>query len=132
MLGAGCAMRTGHTIQPYGRDAKAAHELEDQAIRECRARRGTQPPASFTTDGCSWWPDGNYARCCVDHDRAYWCGGTFKERMNADAALAACVEKEGGDTIACMMRAGVFVGGAQLWPTSFRWGYGWAYPSDGP
>jgi hypothetical protein len=27
------------------------------------------------------------------------------------------------------MRGGVLVGGMQLLPTPFRWGYGWPYPS---
>lgn len=134
LAGAGCTIRTGHTIAPYGRDAPAAHRLEDEAIRECRERRGgAQPPASFTTDGCSWWLDGDWVECCVTHDRAYWCGGTFAERMDADRRLAACVRERGGSALlATLMRGGVLVGGAQVLPTSFRWGYGWPYPCAGP
>jgi len=44
----------------------------------------------FTTDGCSAFPDGTPAHrdlwlnCCIQHDLAYWKGGTHTERLNAD------------------------------------------------
>ncbi len=30
--------------------------------------------------------------------------------------------------VAAVMRVGVVIGGSPLWPSSFRWGYGWPYP----
>jgi hypothetical protein len=88
----------------------------------------------FTTDGCSVFPDGTLAHkelwlsCCTAHDLAYWQGGTYEERLQADQALEICVTQVGEPRIAKLMLAGVRVGGTPYLPTSFRWGYGWPYP----
>lgn len=88
----------------------------------------------FTSDGCSDFPDGTpsnktlWLACCVAHDRAYWAGGTARERAQADAVLRACVANVGEPQIAALMLAGVRVGGSPYWPTRFRWGYGWPWP----
>ncbi len=87
----------------------------------------------FTSDGCSSFPDGTldqkqlWQACCTEHDYAYWKGGTYSEREEADEALRACVSKVGETSLALLMMAGVRVGGSPLFPTSFRWGYGWQY-----
>ncbi len=88
----------------------------------------------FTSDGCSAFPDGTVVQnelwltCCTDHDYAYWKGGTYREREEADLALKECVGAVGEVEIAILMLAGVRVGGTPFLPTSFRWGYGWPYP----
>ncbi len=88
----------------------------------------------FTSDGCSAFPDGTLAqkelwlRCCVEHDKAYWQGGTKQQRLDSDLKLKQCVETVGKPQIAKLMLAGVRVGGSPYWPTKFRWGYGWEYP----
>jgi len=88
----------------------------------------------FTSDGCSVFPDGTLAQrqlwlsCCTAHDRAYWQGGTYEERLAADKALKLCVEKAGEAEIAFLMLTGVRVGGTPYLPMAFRWGYGWPYP----
>lgn len=87
----------------------------------------------FTTDGCSRFPDGTpsqeelWLKCCLDHDIAYWRGGTSDERVAADQILKQCVSAVGEPEIALLMLAGVRVGGTPYLPTSFRWGYGWPY-----
>ena len=88
----------------------------------------------FSTDGCSLYPDGSastgkdWCSCCVAHDRAYWRGGSEAERLKADEALRACVLAKTDDPArAATMFNGVRLGGSALWPTGFRWGYGWAY-----
>ncbi|MGB0733977.1 MAG: FAD-binding oxidoreductase [Pontibacterium sp.] len=93
----------------------------------------------FASDGCSSFPDGTFAQnqlwlaCCVEHDLAYWKGGTKAERELADLALEKCVVSVGEQQIAKLMLAGVRVGGTPYLPTTFRWGYGWPYPrSYGP
>jgi len=89
---------------------------------------------AFTTDGCSMFPDGTYQQnelwlsCCTAHDIAYWQGGTFEQRLNADQELKSCVAKVGQPEIAQLMLMGVRAGGTPYLPTSFRWGYGWSYP----
>ncbi|BFM13951.1 hypothetical protein R50073_01340 [Maricurvus nonylphenolicus] len=88
----------------------------------------------FTSDGCSAFPDGTFAQnelwlaCCTAHDYAYWQGGTYEERKEADIALQQCVAQVGEEEIALLMLAGVRVGGTPFLPTTFRWGYGWPYP----
>lgn len=88
----------------------------------------------FTSDGCSAFPDGTYQQqelwlsCCTAHDRAYWQGGTYDERLAADNELKQCVTNVGEKQIADIMLAGVRVGGTPFLPTQFRWGYGWPYP----
>jgi len=88
----------------------------------------------FISDGCSGFPDGTlqqqalWQRCCVIHDKSYWMGGSYEQRLAADEALKVCVEEVGEAEIAQLMLAGVRVGGTPYLPTSFRWGYGWPYP----
>lgn len=88
----------------------------------------------FTSDGCSAFPNGTreqqqlWLGCCTAHDYAYWKGGTFRERLDADLALRECVRKVGAPEIAALMLAGVRVGGTPFLPTEFRWGYGWKWP----
>jgi hypothetical protein len=88
----------------------------------------------FTTDGCSLFPNGTaeqkdlWLACCIDHDLAYWMGGTSVERERADRQLKECVVHAGEPDIARLMLAGVRVGGTPYLPTSFRWGYGWPWP----
>lgn len=96
------------------------------------AAPGTLKP--FRSDGCSCFPEGTseyrdlWLHCCIEHDKAYWRGGTREERLAADRALRNCVAACGKPDIAELMLLGVRVGGAPWWPTSFRWGYGWPYP----
>jgi uncharacterized membrane protein len=88
----------------------------------------------FTSDGCSSFPDGTFEQqrlwlsCCIDHDRAYWQGGSYQQRLDTDLALRTCVSSIGEPVIAELMLSGVRVGGSPYWPTRFRWGYGWPYP----
>ena len=88
----------------------------------------------FTSDGCSSFPDGTleqrdlWLSCCTAHDVAYWKGGTYEQRLQADVDLKNCVNEVGEPEIALLMLAGVRVGGTPFLPTSFRWGYGWGYP----
>jgi hypothetical protein len=94
----------------------------------------TEQLKPFTTDGCSDFPNGTpkhrklWLKCCIEHDKKYWMGGTYKQRLQADFDLRACVQAVGKPAIAELMLAGVRVGGSPWWPTRFRWGYGWPYP----
>ncbi|MBU2872231.1 hypothetical protein [Colwellia sp. E2M01] len=95
--------------------------MNDEAIRP------------FTSDGCSLFPNGTpkqselWLTCCTAHDYAYWQGGTYQQKVNADESLKQCVAEVGQPKIANLMLAGVIVGGSPYLPTPFRWGYGWSY-----
>jgi len=85
----------------------------------------------FTTDGCSLFPDGSlsndslWLHCCRAHDFDYWQGGTQSQRVASDKRLQHCVEQVSPFGLGVMMYLGVRIGGSPMWPTSFRWGYGW-------
>jgi hypothetical protein len=92
----------------------------------------------FKTDGCSMFPDGTlsdptrWQLCCLEHDFAYYIGGTRQQRADADAALGACVEEVASATLGNLMWFGVRIGGTPALPTPWRWGFGWRYdPFDG-
>ncbi len=88
----------------------------------------------FHSDGCSLFPDQNiitqkdWNDCCVEHDIAYWHGGTKAQRATADSLLRVCVlRKAGSKKLADLMYKGVRLGGSPYFPTWYRWGYGWNY-----
>ncbi len=89
--------------------------------------------APFSTDGCSAFPEGTFEQqslwfdCCISHDLAYWKGGSFAQRQQADRELEACVSQLGEPDIAQLMYHGVRIGGTPHIPAPFRWGYGWPF-----
>jgi hypothetical protein len=129
VYGAGCgvALRR-HTMSRYADDPAAAAQVENDATRVCTASGQPQPPRPFRVDGCSVFPDGNWGECCKEHDIAYWCGGSYLDRLWADLRLGGCVAREGwpvvGQALALFMPLGVQAGGMSVLPTWFRWGYG--------
>ena len=100
-------------------------------------RPGISEISSFRSDACSMFPEGTFGNgdlweeCCVEHDIAYWQGGTVADRLAADERLRECVEqKTGNRVLARMMYDGVRAGGSPSFPTWYRWAYGW--PSGRP
>jgi len=88
----------------------------------------------FSSDGCSLFSDGTAAdrtmwcECCLEHDMAYWQGGTKEQRRLADSRLRSCVARKSGSAeLAQTMYLGVTVGGSPYFPAWYRWGYGWPY-----
>ena len=86
----------------------------------------------FTSDGCSLFPDRSlidardWCECCVQHDIAYWQGGTELQRLAADEQLRACVlAKTDDELLAETMFNGVRMGGSPWFYNWYRWGYGW-------
>lgn len=92
----------------------------------------------FTTDGCSGgmtalWRlvfrrDPPWNDLCVQHDQAYWAGGTRADRFIADCDLMCGVMMRGHMTIAVLMFLAVRLGGHPLLPLPWRWGYGFKFP----
>jgi hypothetical protein len=84
-------------------------------------------PEGFKSDGCTGFPDGDYADCCYDHDLAYFKGGSWTARWRADKKLYKCVAAKKGVShkfTAPMMWLGVRVMGHPWVPTTARWGFG--------
>lgn len=79
------------------------------------------------SDGCTWFPDGNYRDCCVAHDREYFFGGSSKERWRSDKKLFQCVwakPKFYNKLVAPVMWLGVRVFGVPWLKTKASWGFG--------
>lgn len=95
-----------------------------------------QMPADFKSDNCTMFPDGNYADCCVEHDKEYYFGGSLKERRASDKRLKECVASKGRGwkrkLLASAMYIGVRIGGVHFLPTPFRWGFGNKWPRKEP
>lgn len=110
----------------------AITSISSLIISSYAAKNGHIKP--FTSDGCSAFPNGTFTQqnlwlsCCIVHDKLYWQGGTYQQRLKADQHLEKCVANIGQPKIAKLMLAGVRVGGSPYLPTKFRWGYGWKYP----
>ena len=121
---------TAHRLEPYRDQPAQAAALERRADQFCCQRRGPAdlPPHHFTTDGCSLWPDSTWVGCCVEHDMAYWCGGSCEDRVRADETLRECVAQNGPAGMGTVMYLGTRAGGPPWTPFPFRWGYGWDWP----
>jgi hypothetical protein len=92
-----------------------------------RYAAGDPPPKPFHSDGCTLVPDFDFGVCCEAHDRAYWQGGSCADRREADQRLVQCIREAGHPKLAPWYGAGVRVGGADIWPVPWRWGFGWPY-----
>jgi hypothetical protein len=103
------------------------------AVLTLGACQYTERLAPFASDGCSRFLDGTvtdpelWHHCCVEHDKAYWLGGDYGERMAADLRLQNCVVDAEQQALGAVMLTGVRVGGSPFWLTDYRWGYGWPY-----
>lgn len=93
---------------------------------------GISEISPFRSDGCSLFPEGTlidkglWEECCIEHDIAYWQGGTAAERREADERLRDCIEAKTSDAIlAKVMYDAVRAGGSPMFPTWYRWAYGW-------
>jgi len=89
--------------------------------------------SDFSSDGCSLFPDRSlidakdWCECCLEHDVAYWQGGTEAQRLAADEQLRECVLAKTDDPIlAEAMFNGVRLGGSPYFYNWYRWGYGWS------
>jgi hypothetical protein len=85
----------------------------------------------FVTDGCTKYHNGTsenpnlWLHCCIEHDMAYWLGGTSDERKTADQKLYQCVKDTGQPSEARIMYLGTRAGGGPLGQNTYRWGFGW-------
>ena len=84
-------------------------------------------PEGYVSDGCTRFPEGKYADCCVEHDLDYYYGGSWRERWRSDKRLYKCVKSKGGfkhGVLAIMMWTAVRGLGSPIFPFKFKWGFG--------
>lgn len=100
------------------------------------AQRQTPDLSTYKSDKCTLFPDGDYADCCIAHDREYFVGGSLKERLASDKRLRQCVKSKGRGwkrkLLANVIFLGVRIGGVHWLPTPFRWGFGNKWPRMRP
>lgn len=131
-LAACTTMEARLSLAPYTKDKLKRNAIELLAENYCRQKRNypgakpvkQQPDFIFTTDGCSRSPDNNWTACCIIHDIPYWCGGSTKDRQEADQYLKQCVNNQ-ANVLGNLYYLGVRLGGTPWLPTPWRWGYGW-------
>ena len=113
--------------QAHWGGVKNKEELIESAHFICEGSVGDAPPKEFTSDACSLWPNASWSTCCVSHDYKYWCGGDRDARRDADEELLSCVNNV-VPYIGSVMYIGVRLGGLDIWPVPWRWGYGYIWP----
>ena len=125
-------------ILTYRKPLKGKEEIINNLNNE--TENVDNPPFKFTWDGCSGgisaltnlfftkvdWEDGNG---CLKHDYAYWKGGTFTMKRNADNDLYNHIVSLGHSKIyAYIVWFAIAIGGLPFIPAPWRWGYGYPYP----
>lgn len=123
--------------EPITEPQDTEHTEDGLSHASCCSELATPPGyAPFTTDGCS---DGGLSKLfgiarqdipdtlhglCVEHDKAYWLGGTAKQRLIADIKFRDAITAAGHPVIAAIYYRSVRAGGVGWIPTTWRWGYG--------
>lgn len=104
-----------------------AVSAQSDSVKKVEKVENQKVLAEFVTDGCTFFPDGNYLDCCVQHDKEYYAGGTSKERWRSDKKLFSCIAakpKFYNKLVAPIAWLGVRVGGVAWLKASFSWGFG--------
>ena len=89
----------------------------------------------FVSDGCprlakmiSYPREDHWQLCCVEHDKAYWKGGSLEEKQQADSAFHSCVSERGSPDAARLMYYALR--SVQKSSHVQTWGYGWVIPHN--
>lgn len=72
-----------------------------------------------------------FESCCDIHDQLYFKGGASDERLRADTELRSCVRDSGYPMMANIMYGLCRIFGHQIFPMSYRWGFGRPYRTPG-
>lgn len=89
----------------------------------------------FESDGCTglghWlWQliyrkdQPPWCQCCLEHDWAYWNGGTSLDRAKADVDLFRCIVHQGFPWFAILVWLGIRLWAGKWMPFGWTWGWG--------
>jgi hypothetical protein len=113
-----------NSFKPVERDPATLVQMDPKSV--------TNKLQAFTAHGCPQFPysidypnQEKWNLCCVQHDIAYWKGGTSDERLDADKQLRQCVIEQGEPNAAALVYLGVRNQDSEAFPTEAHWGYGW-------
>lgn len=89
----------------------------------------------FSSDGCplvaeniSYPHEDQWRLCCIEHDKAYWKGGSQEQRQKADSDLQACITERGSPEAARLVYYSIR--SPQKGNSTLPWGYGWMIPRN--
>jgi len=89
---------------------------------------------SFANLGCSSalnpseLASDEWCGCCVEHDIAYWRGGSSMQREQADERLRDCVQRTSrNEVLADSIYKGVRDGSSKYFFADYQWAYGWSF-----
>lgn len=82
------------------------------------------PIHPFQTDQCTFFIEGNWSECCIQHDREYWKGGSLKLRDQSDKKLKDCFDKKGHRILSSLVYWAVHLGHYSPIKSKFKWGWG--------
>ena len=108
-------------------------EMQERAEEFGNERGKEEPPQPFHFDGCTLFPDSlpgaDYKQACLEHDIAYWYGGTQVERLEADRVFRRDVADSGplGPVLQYPMYRAVRIMGDSPVARHFNahWGFGY-------
>ncbi len=109
-----------------------SHHKKEAETYRLHSKKET-PPHPFVFDGCTGFPDTifryDFTEACLEHDIAYWLGGTSAERKEVDTRLAQAAAADGltGTVFGIMLYAGTRTFGDSFIAKALgtNWGFGY-------
>ena len=80
----------------------------------------------FETDTCTFFIDGSWSECCIEHDVRYWLGGTKEKMDESDLKLKKCVEEKSNNIWSSLIYQGVRIGHLSPIKSKYEWAWGWS------
>ncbi|MCO4754842.1 MAG: hypothetical protein KC478_10195 [Bacteriovoracaceae bacterium] len=80
----------------------------------------------FETDSCTYFIDGSWSECCVEHDIRYWMGGDEQQMDESDQKLKECVAEKSNNIWSTIIYQGVRLGHLSPIKSKYEWSWGWS------
>ncbi len=80
----------------------------------------------FETDTCTFFIDGSWSECCIEHDVRYWLGGSQERMDESDLKLRKCVEEKSNNIWSSLIYQGVRLGHLSPIKSKYEWAWGWS------
>jgi len=105
-----------------------------RAMATAAAQSSPLPPRPFYFDGCTgfpdWLPFHNFYEACLNHDIAYWLGGSEADRLETNRRFAEAMKESGplGWLLSPVTYYAMHYGGNNFmsqYVLGSNWGFGW-------
>lgn len=84
----------------------------------------------FETDTCTFFIDGSWSECCIEHDVRYWLGGSQERMDESDLKLRKCVEEKSNNIWSSLIYQGVRLGHLSPIKSKYEWAWGWSEQNE--